>query len=86
MEEITFFHWVSMTPMIGKFPEGTFSLVSNEAAMESSLFGLSNDTLFILCVPLVIELHHQQLVQVVGHQPLGCHLTNSTQLWFIRPT
>ena len=85
MEEITFLHWVLMTPMTGKFPEGTCSLVSNEAAMESSLLGLSNDTLFILCVPLVIELH--QLVQVVGHQPLGCcHLVNSTQLWFVRPT
>ena len=85
MEEIAFLHWVLMTPtMTGKFPEGTCSLVSNEAAMESSLFGLSNDTLFILCVLLVIKLH--QLVQVVGQQPLGCHLANSTKLWFVRPT
>jgi hypothetical protein len=85
MEEIAFLHWVLMTSMTGKFPEGTScSLVSNEAAMESSLFRLSNDTMFILCVPLVIELH--QLVQVVGHQPLGCHLANSTKHWFVRPT
>ena len=41
--------------------------------MKSSSFGLSNDTLFALWVPLVAEL--ELYVQVVGH-----HLSISTDL------